>query len=149
MKTYFLMVAFLAMGLMTMATGCDDNYIPENNYVQAFRQMYPEASRVEWEIKRGYEVAEFRYQNKEMEAWFGSNSEWVCTKWDIRRSDVPAVVMNALNASEYGSYKLDDVDMFHNPEGLFYVFEMEKGGRDYHCMFDEAGTPAEVPAIAH
>lgn len=282
MKTKFLMVALLAMGLVAMTTSCDDdNYTPEDIYVQAFQQLYPEASRVEWEDKQGYKVADFRYQNKETEAWFDqsakwmmtetdllytdlpaairtafeasqyatwrvddvdklervdtetiyvievesgkqeydlyyaedgtliktvqdgnnkehqpltisqaimdkirelypgttaflefdregnyteiefkdgntykealfdSNSAWVCTMWDIRRTDVPTVVMNALNASEYGSYKMDDVEIFHSPAGLFYLFEMEKGDKDYYCMFSENGTQAEVPAVAY
>jgi len=282
MKTNFLMVALFATGLLvTTSCGDDDNYTPEDIYVQAFQQMYPEASRVEWESKQGYKVADFRLQNKETEAWFdqsakwmmtetdllytdlpivvrtafeaseyatwrvddvdkierlnsetvyvievesgkqeydlyygedgslikavqddgnaehlpltisqkvidkirelypGANAflefdregsyleieikdgnifkevyfdsteEWVCSKWDIRRSDVPAVVMNALKASEYGSYELDDVDMLHNANGLFYLFEMEKGDKDYYCMFSEDGTQVEVPVVAY
>lgn len=265
-----------------MTTACDDdNYTPEDIYVQAFQQMYPEASRVEWETKQGFKVADFHLQNKETEAWFDlsakwlmtetdlrytdlpaairtafeaseyaswrvddvdkierldsetvyvievesgkqecdlyygadgtfikavqdaehtghlpltisqkvmdkirelypgttafleferkgtyleveikdgktfkevffdSTEEWACSKWEIRRTDVPTIVMNALNASEYGSYKLDDVEIFHSPAGLFYLFEMEKADKDYYCMFSGDGTPAEVPAMAY
>lgn len=276
------MVALLATGLAVMTTGCDDdNYTPEDIYLQAFQQKYPEASRVEWETKQGFKVADFHLQNKETEAWFDlsakwlmtetdlryadlpaairtafeaseyaawrvddvdkierldsetvyvievesgkqeydlyygedgtfikavqdtdnrghlpltisqkvmdkirelypgttafleferkgtyleveikdgktfkevyfdTDEEWACSKWEIRRADVPTIVMNALNASAYGSYKLDDVEIFHSPAGLYYLFEMEKADKDYYCMFSEDGTPAEVPAIAY
>lgn len=283
MKTNLLVVALLATGWVGMTTSCsdDDNYTPEDIYIQAFEQMYPDASQVEWETKQGFKVADFQLNKKETEAWFDLSAQWIMTEtdlryadlpeaiqtafkageygswhvddvdrierldsevvyllevesgkqeydlyfapdgtllkvaqeegntghqplsisqkvmdkirelypgtttflefereggyleveirdgkrvkevyfdntetwafsqWEIHRSEVPEVVMNALNASEYGKYKMDDVHMFHTIDGLFYLFEMEKGKKEYYCMFSADGTAVDVPAVAY
>jgi len=143
MKTKFLMIAMLALGVLT-ATSCsddDDNYKPEDIYLQAFQQKYPDASRIEWEDKHGYKVADFRYQEKEAEAWFDKSAEWLMTETDLRQKDLPAAVMAAFGGSEYASWRIDDVDKIERM-GIetAYVIEVEKDKLEYDLYFGEDGT---------
>ena len=59
---------------------------------------------------------------------------------DITKDQVPAIVMNALQASEYKNYTIDDIDLIEKPEGTFYVFDLEQGNNDVEVTFDSEGN---------
>ncbi|MDL2255448.1 PepSY-like domain-containing protein [Parabacteroides sp. OttesenSCG-928-G06] len=141
MKTKILMLATLATGLL-VTTGCnDDNYMPEDIYLKAFEQKYQGASRVEWENKYGYKVAEFHYNGKESEAWFDEGANWLLTETDLRYNDLPAAVQNGFKATEYANWRVDDVDKIERMETeTVYVIEVEKGKQEYDLYFNEEGT---------
>jgi len=48
--------------------------------------------------------------------------------------------MNALQASEYKNYTIDDIDLIEKPEGTFYVFDLEQGDNDVKVTFDSEGN---------
>jgi hypothetical protein len=51
---------------------------------------------------------------------------WRYTETEVRRSDVPQIVMNALLATEYATWEIDDVSFFETAAyGDYYLFEME------------------------
>lgn len=74
------------------------------------------------------------------EVLFSSTSEWILTKWEIHRNQLPEIIANALKNSEYGSYKIDDIDMIEKPTGLFYLFELEQGNKDVIITIDSNGN---------
>lgn len=142
MKTNLLVVAMLTIGMFT-ATSCndDDNYTPEDIFLQAFQQKYPEASKIEWEDKNGYKVADFRYNEKEAEAWFDKSAKWLMTETDLRLADLPAAVKTAFEASEYASWHVDDIDKIERVDvETTYVIEVEKSKQEYNLFFSEDGT---------
>jgi hypothetical protein len=60
------------------------------------------------------------------EVVFNLIAEWQYTETEMRRSDVPVIVMTALSATEYGTWDIDDVSFFETAaQGDFYLFEME------------------------
>jgi hypothetical protein len=60
------------------------------------------------------------------EVVFNLVAEWQYTETEVRRSDIPQIVMNALLATEYGTWEIDDVSLFETAaNGDFYLFEME------------------------
>lgn len=147
MKTTWSLMATFAMALVT-CVGCDnDNYLPEDSFIQAFNQKYPDAKRVEWEDKQGYKVAEFSLQGKEAEAWFDRSATWMQTETDLRYNDLPTAVQKAFEASEYGSWRVDDIDKLERLESdVIYVLEVESGKQEFDLYYTEAGDL--VKAIA-
>ena len=67
MKTKLSVLALAMCGMLAF-TSCDDddnNYLPDQTITKAFDEKYPDAGKVEWETKGGYEVAEFHVSGNE------------------------------------------------------------------------------------
>ncbi len=147
MKKKLLTVAFAVMGA-TMA-GCDDissDGIDVNRQVEsAFRSRYPRTSRVEWEFKQGYYVADFRRNNSEAEAWFTPQGEWSMTETDVRHANLPQTVNDALEQTEYADWRIDDIDMLEYPDReTVYVIEVRQDHAEYTLYFTTDGVLVKV-----
>lgn len=142
MKTKVSILALLA-GSVFFFGSCndDDNYTPDDMFVNAFNSKYPNAGRVEWETKAGYKVADFFVDAKEAEAWFDIDASWVMTETDVTFAELPAEVQNAFKASNYAAWHVDDVDKLErsNTEAV-YVIEAEQGNEEYDLYYSADGT---------
>ncbi len=139
MKTKVLLTAFAASAIIL--TSCDDDNIPVGSSLKkAFRSQYPKASRVEWEMKAGFYVAEFNLRGTDAEAWYSPDATWHMTETDIRYSDLPEAVLTAFAAGEYSGWWIDDADKLERT-GLetVYVIEAEQGGTEYDLYYSEDG----------
>ena len=106
----------------------------------AINEMYPGATVLEFDQeKNGFEV-DILHNNIYKDVYFNTENQWVSTEWDITKDQVPAIVMNALQASEYKNYTIDDIDLIEKPEGTFYVFDLEQGDNDVEVTFDSEGN---------
>lgn len=125
-------------------TSCDDddnNYTPDGKIQEAFINKYPNAQRVEWEKKYDHYVADFYLDGIEREAWINSQGEWVMTESDIRFNDLPEAIQTAFQASEYKTWKVDDVDLLERVEmDPVYVIEVEQGKQEFDLYYAEDGT---------
>lgn len=137
MKKYFY---YLCMGLVGMLfmNSCDDNDdddIRVSDVPQAvmttFENMFANVSNVEWDKNRGYYVAEFWYSNAITEAWFDAKGDWCMTETDLGKSItiLPEAVQTAFNASEYATWRVDDLDKYERPTDTFYLIEVETNGQ--------------------
>lgn len=149
MKTKMTIFASLLLAGFVF-TGCndddDDNYTPDEKIVNALHQKYPNAQRVEWEMKNNYYVADLRDNNVEKEAWITSTGEWVMTESDILSiNDLPEAVKNAFNQTEYKDWKVEDIDMLERFEmETMYVIEVEKGKQEFDLSYAEDGTLIKI-----
>lgn len=106
----------------------------------AINEMYPGATVLEFDKEKvGFEV-DILHNNIYKDVYFNTENQWVSTEWDITKDQVPAIVMNALQASEYKNYTIDDIDLIEKPEGTFYVFDLEQGDNDVEVTFDSEGN---------
>ena len=141
MKTNLSFLGLLVCSLIAFSS-CkdDDNYVPEALIVKAFNTQYPNATRVEWETKAGYKVADFILNAKECEAWFDIDGTWVLTETDILFNELPAVVRESFSAGTYGTWRVDDVDKLERPDAeTVYVIEVEGAG-EVDLYYAEDGT---------
>lgn len=101
---------------------------------ESLYRLYPDASNVEWSVRGEYFVAKFNLPATRSEtpapawytAWFSGSGEWYMTESDILFDNLPAAVREAFRASEYASWRVDDVDVLRR-EGVevLYVIEVE------------------------
>ncbi|WP_293717086.1 PepSY-like domain-containing protein [uncultured Parabacteroides sp.] len=106
----------------------------------AINEMYAGATIVEFDQEKiGFEV-DILHNNIYKDVYFDSENQWIYTEWDVKIADVPAIVMNALKASEYKDYKIDDIDLIEKPAGIFYLFELEQGEREIDLTISAEGT---------
>lgn len=129
------LILFAAAALAMAAASCQKHEtaatgrIPET-ILKSFSEMYPEASDVKWATKGQYAVANFTLPQTAQgsnNAWYGkSDGNWDMTERDIPYGALPEAVRNAFESSEYGQWRVDDVDMIerHGTETI-YVIEAE------------------------
>lgn len=145
MKTNVLLCALVCTMLGLSSCDNDDNFVPEDVVVKAFNSKYPEATRVEWETKGSYKVVDFYLGNYDTEAWFDTQGNWISTETDIVYNELPDVVRNNFSASEYGSWRVDDVDKLERPNTeTVYIIEVEQGNQDVDLYYSEDGTLVKV-----
>lgn len=65
--------------------------------------------------------------------------EWVCTQWDIRYGELPQDVAEAIAASQWASYYIDDIEFIQSPSGEYYLVELERGEREVTLRIDAQG----------
>lgn len=138
MKKLILSIAVLA----AVFVSCDDDHrfkvSPE--VTQAFNTLYPNAVIREWEQKGAYSVVEFNYKGAESEAWFNANGKWFVTETDITILMLPEEVMTALKASEYATWRIDDVDLLERRDlESIYIIEVESGKIDKDLHYTATG----------
>ena len=142
MKNVILNAAlFLTLGLFVISCNDDDDFSLDNSAVKsAFSSMYPEATKAEWEMKFTYYVAEFKLNNFETEAWFDTDASWVLTETDLNYATLPDSVVSSFEASEYATWKRDDIDMLERPETApVYIIEVESGNTELDLYYAENG----------
>lgn len=142
MKTKLSVLA-LAMCSMLAFTSCDDddnNYLPDQTITKAFEEKYPNAGKVEWETKGGYEVADFHVSGNDTEAWFDNKGNWVMTKTEINFGLLPEPVRLSLNGGEYKDWKPTDFDKLERSNAAtVYVIEVEQGEQEFDLYYTEDG----------
>lgn len=135
MKHVLIAIAMAAAAALTLLS-CEkyDDGKPSKDVCSEFNKMYPGARDVEWEPEFGNWVVSFETGTvpnvKEHEAWYDVAGNWLRTETDVRESDLPKVVRDALEASEYASpyLKIDDIDFVETPDGEFYQVDVEVAG---------------------
>ena len=142
MKTKLSVLALAMCGMLAF-TSCDDddnNYLPDQTITKAFDEKYPDAGKVEWETKGGYEVAEFHVSGNETEAWFDNKGNWVMTKTEINFGLLPEAVRTSLKDSEYKDWKSTDFDKLERSNAAtVYVIEVEQGEQEFDLYYTEDG----------
>lgn len=131
-------------------TACDnddDNMRPAASVEQAFDTKYPGASRVFWEEKSGYIVADFHdTEGREAEAWFDNLGGWWMTETDLAYADLPAPVRAAFEGSAYARWEREDVDCLERKNtAILYVIEVEQGDTEVALHYAADGTLLNRP----
>ena len=147
MRTTLSVLALVMCGLLAF-TSCDDddnNYLPDQTVTKAFDTKYPDAGKVEWETKSGYEVADFHISGNDAEAWFDNKGNWLMTKTEINFGLLPEAVRKDLRANEYADWKYTDFDKLERSNAAtIYVIEAEQGEKEVDLYYAEDGTLIKV-----
>lgn len=143
MKAKAILFSALALSGFTF-TSCDkdndDNYTPDQEIVNVLNTMYPNAQRVEWELKNGYHVADFTLDGIEKETWISQQATWVMTESDLTFNTLPEAVQNGFKKGEYKDWKIEDIDFLERTEiAPVYVIEVEQGNQEIDLFYAEDG----------
>lgn len=141
MKLKFLLLAVILGSLSLFACSDDDDYTPDQTVKDAFEAKYPTATRVSWEKKGNYRVAEFWLNNQETHAWFDNSGEWYMSKTELKTINaLPAKVQEEFRKSEYANWKVDDVDYVERPGSEpVYIIEVEQGKQEIDLYYSQEG----------
>lgn len=121
------------------STGGQDVLV-EESAARFIELHYPGAVVAEQEYDDGYLTIDIFHNGKEKEVRFNGRNEWVDTSWDLRLSDLPAAVREAL-AEIYAAYTPEEAEAWQTPAGDFYEVELEsRSGADLKVVFNAAGN---------
>ena len=114
--------------LFTGFTACGQTGKDAPKEVQsAFAKKFPNAQKVKWDKESETEwEAEFKLNGKEYSANFNADGIWKETEYEIKESEIPALVKNTLD-NEFAGYDIEESEISETVEGKVYEFELEKG----------------------
>ena len=101
---------------------------------------YPGARILEYDYDDGLLEVEIWHENREKKAYFNGRNEWVYTEWDIRRHELPKAVVDAIAASQWASFSIDDIEYVQTPSGEYYLVELERGKQEVELRVKADGT---------
>lgn len=140
MKLSLLFLSLFALFFMTACDDDNDRHTPDASVRTAFDAMFPNASRVEWEKKLGYSVAEFKDNGKEKDAWFQTDGTWILTETDIAIKDIPVAITQSIAGSQYVDWRIEDANYLERKDmDPVYVLEVEKGEAEMDLYYSAEG----------
>lgn len=143
----FLVCAAIILPFFSCADDDANWHLANTEVSNTFHKMYPSAKNVEWETKGTYTVADFRNDNMDTEAWFDAQGVWYMTETDLPYSSLPEAIVTAFKASEYGSWRVDDVDMLERKDmETVYIIEVESGKQEMDLYYTADGTLVKTVA---
>lgn len=148
MKKAFILPLMALMAVFTFAS-CDDDDkdVPTSNVpsevISNFKAMFPSASKVSWEQKANYYVADFDENRIDNDAWFESNGKWSMTVSDYghNTSVLPQAVSQIIGSDLYVNYTIDDIELYKRTADSFYVIELDgKNIQDIDLIISPEGN---------
>lgn len=140
MKLNLLFLSLFALFFMVACDNDDDRHTPDASVRTAFDAMFPNASRVEWEKKLGYSVAEFKDDGKEKDAWFQTDGTWILTETEIAVKDIPVAITQSIAGSQYVDWRIEDASYLERKDmESVYVVEVEKGKEEMDLYYSLEG----------
>lgn len=142
-------------GILIKAIPDTDNddyneFLPETNpapsaITEFISQKYPEARIIEIDNEHGMIEVDIIHDKRSKEVVFDSKQVWVNTHYDVLRSEVESAVLQALEASEYKAYHIDDIEKYETSSaGEYYIFELELGEREVDVKIDLSGNISRI-----
>ncbi len=144
MKKVLLSIISVSYGLVLFA----GDIITEEQVPAAVRNTvsnkYAQIKKFDWEKQGEFYQAEFKLNKLEHEVLLDSMGNIVKINEDIRVSDLPAKVSQALQRS-YPNYKIDDVERVTKDESVLYKLELKSGETKLEIFYNKDGEVIQLP----
>lgn len=112
---------------------------PSDSVRQFIAGSYPQARIIDIDYEHGMTEVEILDARIFRELLFDASGGWVHTKTGVRYRELPTAVRQALEASAYAHYRIDDIDHYDTPSGEYYRFELESVEGDLKLAVTPAG----------
>lgn len=142
MKKSLALVAFVGMVLTSCAQTSVQSNIP-SVVSSSFQQKFSNATHVEWEMEGDVYNVEFDMNNNDHEAWIDSKGKIIKHKEEIKVTQVPANIKEAVKR-DFPGYRIEDADKYVANGKTTYVLELDKGALDktaveWKVTYDNSG----------
>jgi uncharacterized membrane protein YkoI len=108
-----------------------------------FKQTFPNATDVEWELKGSLYNVEFEEGNSDdQEAWFDGTGKMVKHKMEISGKMLPETVKATIK-KDFSEYAIDDAEKITNNGVVTYKVELENFTQEWKVTFDSNGKVLE------
>jgi hypothetical protein len=123
-------------------TSRSHDVMPPSKLATKFKADFPKASDVEWEVADSIYEVEFDARFRDWKAYYDVEGNLLMTVEEIYRSELPAVVKNAVEA-KYAKYHFEDIDRIRRGTEVFYRIEMEFRDTEVELLVQSNGTITE------
>jgi len=106
----------------------------------AFKEKFPTTTKTSWEIENTNEYeAGFKLNGEEVSANFDNTGKWLETETEIKVSDLPSAVLDAL-AKDYAGFKIEEASKIESVKyGNCFEAEVKKGEEAFDVLFTSDG----------
>lgn len=141
MKRNILIIAFGL--LLAHGTGFAQN-IPQSQVpslvLNNFKQSFPRAYDVEWEIKNNEYRVEFETKgSKDHEVWYDNSGRLLKHKEDIAKRKIPAAILSVIK-NDFNGYRIEDAKKITTGSTIQYSMELKTLKQEWKVFFDEKGA---------
>ncbi len=137
------------LSILVILTGCvvavsafaRDDYNPRliTEPIKKFiKAKYDNARIVETDYDDGLLKVEIVHKWKEKNVYF-RNDEWQYSEWNLRATELPRTVTEAIDRTEYSRFRIDDADYIQKSTGDYYKVELERGEYDVVLLITPDG----------
>jgi hypothetical protein len=141
MKKIILLTLALLSTLISFAQDLTNTEVP-SIVLNTFKQKFPKAVDVEWELKNKVYKVEFETDRQDHEVWINGDGSIVKHKQDLKASDLPKDVTASI-ALNYKGYRIDDVAKVIAGAKTLYKVELKKGSNELDLFFEPDGKVVE------
>lgn len=104
-----------------------------------FKQDFPNATDVEWEMDDELYNVEFDDENKvDHDVWYNQNGEMVKHKYEISKEDLPEKVLSIIN-KEFQDFEIEDIKKIVENNVTTYRIEFDSSSDELEVIFNSEG----------
>ncbi|TCC97038.1 hypothetical protein FBD94_19860 [Pedobacter hiemivivus] len=105
----------------------------------SFTKAFPNATKVEWEMKGDLFNADFDIGRRDNEVWLNNKGAIVKHKQEIKGRELPAAVAKSLKQN-FKAFWIDDVDKYVIGKEVFYKVELKTLTEEKNIVLDSKGA---------
>jgi len=140
MKKRFLIIPLILLFFANFSFAQDiaESDIPAS-ITNNFKQEFPNASDLEWEMDGELYNAEFDDENSaDHDVWYNQNGEIVKHKQEITKEELPEKVLSKINM-EYQDFKIDDIKKIVENNITTYEIELDSSTDELEVVVNPEG----------
>ncbi len=138
MKQRLLLALCLLFSSLTYAQDIPVSSVPAV-VMTSFTKTFPNAVKVEWEMKGELYNAEFDVDRRDHEVWLNNKGAIVKHKQEIKSRELPAAVSASLKKN-YKGFWIDDVDKYEVAKQFYYKIELKTLTQEKNIVVDGKGA---------
>jgi hypothetical protein len=135
-------VSIIVLMVITIASSAfaGDNNALDFKGADAFKKMYPHATKVVYEVKKDYTQVHFSWNNIDLQAFFDRQGNLIGTSRNIAVNDLPLAYVRNIN-NEYDGYTITEaIEFDHAQNGMSYYVSVINGEKAYVLNVATDGT---------
>lgn len=144
MRKAFLITGLLLWTAASFAQDVASSEVP-SVILNSFKEKFPQAEDVEWEIKGDLYNVEFDIGLADHEIWFDRTSKVTKHEEDIGISDLPAPIAATIKR-DFEKYRVSDVKEIQSENSIVYRLELESTLEEWKITFTPDGKVLEKKA---
>lgn len=137
---------FTCFALLLAGCSKDDENIPggiepPETILDAFNQLYPNASDTEWTVNNDYYVVTFDNNNLDNTVWLNHSGVWSMIESELPLNQLPQAINTSIKQSAYADWNIEEADTIGRAGfGTVYKVEVEKGNQDTDLYYSVYGN---------
>ena len=126
-------VSIIVLMVLTIASAAfaGDNSALDFKGADRFNKIFPNATKVAYEVKKDFTEVRFTWNNINLEAFFDRQGNLIATSRQLEVSALPVAYVMNINKEYEGYDIIEAIEFDHAENGLSYFVAVVKGDKKY------------------